>query len=508
MLKTLIKKEMIETVYDLRFVIASLLFIILIPLSMFVNRIDYEQRLSAYQQESQIWRARHGTPKWGSKDVEGHGFRAPPVLSVFVLGLDPYLPDKVVTDFSSVFRTVKESNTDRALAVLLGQIDFRFCMVYVVSLMALVFTFNTVSGERERGTLRLLIASSVPRGTLLFCKWLSKTLVLIVPFLVAVCIALLVLNASPQIDLNTPQLVYSIAVILGISLLLIICMTALGVCLSTYATGSLQSITLLLTAWVILVLGIPKVTPMIANIIHRPESRRVIGMRKTILTEDLMAEFYDRREKEVVRLSNQKKKELDAWAKQERAKIQSYLATPKGQEDNQALQRELKERQLELRFQHSPWVIAMNNDLWRQYRHRIPLELEKIEAQYQNQLQATHTLTMVLSRLSCLSCYIYTIADLAGTGIHEPRNYMDNAKRYQEQISQLIYNNIIVNKRSLSWEKGYNPSQAPTFPDMQYARPNLRTIIQRQIWDVSLLVFYSVLFYSLAFFRILKYDVR
>jgi len=196
MLKTLIKKEMIETVYDLRFVIASLLFITLIPLSMYVSRIDYEQRLSAYQQESQIWRAHHGTPEWDSK---GHGFRAPPVLSVFVLGLDPYLPDEVVTDFSGVFQTVKEPNTDGALAVLLGQIDFRFCMVYVVSLMALVFTFNTISGERERGTLRLLIACSVPRGTLLFCKWLSKTLVLIIPFLVAVCIALLVLNASPQI---------------------------------------------------------------------------------------------------------------------------------------------------------------------------------------------------------------------------------------------------------------------------------------------------------------------
>lgn len=480
---------MIETVYDLRFVIASLLFIILIPLSMFVNRIDYEQRLSAYQQESQIWRAHHGTPKWGSKDVEGHGFRAPPVLSVFVLGLDPYLPDKVVTDFSGVFRTVKESNTDGALAVLLGQIDFRFCMVYVVSLMALVFTFNTVSGERERGTLRLLIACSVPRGTLLFCKWLSKTLVLIVPFLVAVCIALLVLIASPQIDLNTPQLVYAIAMILGISLLLIICMTILGVCLSTYATGSSQSITLLLTTWVLLVLGIPKVTPMIANIIHRPECRRVISMRKTALTEDLMAGFYDRREKETASLYGVGSDEIRKW----RSGLVPQGMQKLTPEARQALFNEVND--------HS-------EQLWRQYRHRIPIELEKIEAQYQNQLQATHTLTMVLSRLSCLSCYIYTIADLAGTGIHEPRNYMDNAKRYQDQISQLLYNNIIMRQTGYGWEKGFNPSHVPPFPDMQYARPNLKTIIQRRIWDVLLLVFYSVLFYSLAFFRLLKYDVR
>jgi len=489
MLKTLIKKEMIEMVYDLRFVIASLLFITLIPLSMYVSRIDYEQRLSAYQQESQIWRARHGTPEWGSEDVEGHGFRAPPVLSVFVLGLDPYLPDMVVTDFSGVFRTVKESNTDGALAVLLGQIDFRFCMVYVVSLMALVFTFNTVSGERERGTLRLLIACSVPRGTLLFGKWLSKTLVLIVPFLVAVCIALLVLDASPQIDLNTPQLVYFIAMILGISLLLIICMTILGVCLSTYATGSSQSITLLLTTWVILVLGIPKVTPMIANIINRPECRRVISMRKTALTEDLIAEFYDRREKEIASLYGVRPDEIET-RRNGLMVIGKHKLTP---EAFQALMNEVHD--------HS-------EQLWRQYRHRIPIELEKIEAQYQNQLQATHTLTMVLSRLSCLSCYIYTIADLAGTGIHEPRNYMDNAKRYQEQISQLLYNNIIIAGNRSYWEKGFNPSHVPTFPDMQYARPNLKTIISRRIWDVLLLVFYSVLFYSLAFFRLLKYDVR
>ena len=486
MLKTLIKKEMMETVYDLRFVIASLLFITLIPLSMYVSRIDYEQRLSAYQQESQIWRARHGTPKWGSKDVEGHGFRAPPVLSMFVLGLDTYLPDKVVTDFSGVFRTVKESNTDGALAVLLGQIDFRFCMVYVVSLMALVFTFNTVSGERERGTLRLLIASSVPRGTLLFCKWLSKTLVLIVPFLVAVCIALLVLIASPQIDLNTPQLVYAIAMILGISLLLIICMTILGVCLSTYATGSLQSITLLLTTWVLLVLGIPKVTPMIANIIHRPECRRVISMQKSALTEDLKAEFYDRREKEIVSLYGIGPDDIKKW----RQGLVPRGLTP---EASQALMDKVQDHSVQL---------------WRQYRRRIPIELEKIEAQYQNQLQATHTLTMVLSRLSCLSCYIYTIADLAGTGIHEPRNYMDNAKRYQEQISQLLYNNIIMRQTGYGWEKGFHPSHVPPFPDMQYARPNLKTIISRRLWDVLLLVFYSVLFYSLAFFRLLKYDVR
>jgi hypothetical protein len=212
-------------------------------------------------------------------------------------------------------------------------------------------------------------------------------------------------------------------------------------------------------------------------------------MRKTALTVDLLAEFYDRREKEIASLYGVRPDEIET-RRNGLMVIGKHKLTP---EAFQALMNEVHD--------HS-------EQLWRQYRHRIPIELEKIEAQYQNQLQATHTLTMVLSRLSCLSCYIYTIADLAGTGIHEPRNYMDNAKRYQDQISQLLYNNIIIAGNRSYWEKGFNPSHVPTFPDMQYARPNLKTIISRRLWDVLLLVFYSVLFYSLAFFRLLKYDVR
>ena len=47
----------------------------------------------------------------------------------------------------------------------ISQVDWAFIIGYVLSLIALLFTFDAISGERERGTLRLMLANSIPRHT-------------------------------------------------------------------------------------------------------------------------------------------------------------------------------------------------------------------------------------------------------------------------------------------------------------------------------------------------------
>jgi len=75
MLAALIIKEIVTAVLDLRFVIASLLFLVLIPLGMYASLKDYEQRLANYQQEHQMYRQKYGEEV--SSNVEVQGFRPP-----------------------------------------------------------------------------------------------------------------------------------------------------------------------------------------------------------------------------------------------------------------------------------------------------------------------------------------------------------------------------------------------------------------------------------------------
>src|SRR3972149_2335270 len=168
MLGILIRKEIAETVFDLRFVVAALLFVVLIPLGMYVNCKDYERRLASFSTEHAAYRDKYA--KGVSADTEAQGFRPPSVLSIFASGVDSVMPDRVVTSPSGLFRSVEDPSHEGPHSHLFGKADFLFNVAFVVSLAALIFTFSSVSGEKEAGTLRLMIAHSVPRGQVLLGK--------------------------------------------------------------------------------------------------------------------------------------------------------------------------------------------------------------------------------------------------------------------------------------------------------------------------------------------------
>ena len=62
------------------------------------------------------------------------------------------------------------------------KIDWAFVIGYVLSLIALLFTFDSVAGEREHGTLRLMLANPIPRHTVLIGKFLGAFISVNIPF--------------------------------------------------------------------------------------------------------------------------------------------------------------------------------------------------------------------------------------------------------------------------------------------------------------------------------------
>ena len=77
-------------------------------------------------------------------------------------------------------------------------------MIYIVrivlSLVAVLLTYDAISGEREQGTLKLILSNGVPRSTILLSKCIGGYVTLILPFLVPVLIALLILTMSESIS--------------------------------------------------------------------------------------------------------------------------------------------------------------------------------------------------------------------------------------------------------------------------------------------------------------------
>ena len=71
------------------------------------------------------------------------------------------------------------------------RIDLVFIFQFVLSLLALLFAYDTIAGEREAGTLRLTMSHPIRRGSILGAKYLGAMICLILPLIISFAIALI-----------------------------------------------------------------------------------------------------------------------------------------------------------------------------------------------------------------------------------------------------------------------------------------------------------------------------
>jgi len=507
MFRTLISKEIAETVLGLRFTIAMLLCVVLIPLGMYVSRKDYEHRLAGYQREVQTYRQRYGTPTGAISYAEAQGFRPPSVLSIFASGLDPFMPDKVFTLQSGLFRTVKEAGIGNPQSLLFGKADFLFNVMFIISLAALIFTFNSISGEREKGTLRLMIANSIPRSRILLSKIVGRYIVLLVPFMISVFIALLILDASPVVSIGSPEVWPALLVILMVTDLFIFSMVSLGICISTFTSHSMGSIVLLFFVWAMFIIGVPRMSPMIAEIIYPVESGSVFSFRKRLVRDDIEKQF-----EQVKKETIDSKRYAELEPLQEATRLKSIEIAEReraeGKEPSfkavEELNRKYNERRREIEAKYEP----QTQHLFEECQRRIASELNRIEQDYRNCRNIQFSIAMNLARISPVSCYAFVVSGLSGTGIAEPDNFVSNAQRFQDQIKQILYDKVYQRFGKFIKAKEFDISNPPSFPDMKYCYLNLMEALQMHWPDILLLCLFNVLFCTLALMKFNRYDVR
>ena len=482
MLWILIKKEILETVLDLRFVVASLLCLVFFPLGMYVNRVDYEQRLSTYHREHQSYRDRYSDKM--ARDVEVQGFRPPAVMSVFVAGLDAFVPDRVTTSRSGVFSATKETGTTNPLSLLFGKADFLFNVVFLVSLAALIFTFNAITGEKEKGTLCLQVANSVPRGLILLAKIVGSYVALMIPLMLSVGVALLLLNASSSVSLGHSELFWPVLALMGVTLLFVLCMVTLGVCLSTYSRHSSAVVVRLFLVWVIVVLILPGASSMAAEVFLSVESEHVVRQKKRHLAESLNEEI-DAERKSIVQASYQRKGL--------RLAEHGHFVIPEvrpGEDPEMAQERSRRDGRQALE-EATGEILALAP----RQQERLATQLRQFEEDHRNRRNAQSGLALMFSRVSPVSCYAHIAAGICQTGISEPENFIHNAQRFQRQAEQAVYGNYVRWGQLIrGYKEGFDRKNPPPLPDMTYSYPPLLQVLTDAWPDLLMLCLFPLLF--------------
>ena len=262
MLITLIQKEMMHHVLSVRFVALLVMCLLLIPLILSINHSNYRQRQVNYQETTKL--ADDDATTLNSMALEppqptveiSKLFLKPAPLSVFVNGMEEALPSYLGMTRNGITLGTP-SLVSAPFSYILGQLDFLFVISNVFSLLALLFTFDAVAGEKEAGTIRITLANALPRDIFLWSKLIGGYLVFVAPFLMSLLVGLLVLVWQGY-PLGEPKIFSRVLSLTFVSLLYIAVFFSIGITISTHLDTAKTALIVVFTAWVFVVMIVPR----------------------------------------------------------------------------------------------------------------------------------------------------------------------------------------------------------------------------------------------------------
>ncbi|MDE0297365.1 MAG: ABC transporter permease subunit [Candidatus Poribacteria bacterium] len=304
------KRELYDNLNSLRFALATALLLALMLTNAVVHLREHPGRIQEYRTSAtDYWNAL--TPRTDLYELaqKGPGFlyKKPSPLRFCAEGGEAFLSNRVdagyvywgMDDLKGFWSVAYPSSTPNLTNVRpdVTKIDWGFIVGYVLSLIVLLFTFDSISGERERGTLRLMLANPMPRHIVLIGKFLGALMSILVPFTFAVLINLFVISVSGDVQLDA-EAWGRLSIIFIVAVLYTGLFIALGLLVSSRVRQSAVSLVILLLTWVTFVVFMPNTLASIATgFSPAPMTSDEFMERKNQLHNNRWRETYSMRDK-------------------------------------------------------------------------------------------------------------------------------------------------------------------------------------------------------------------
>jgi ABC-type transport system involved in multi-copper enzyme maturation permease subunit len=276
---TVARKEIVSNLLSYKFFVVLLLIFLLVATSLFIMHRNYKQRMADYQ----VIRPKPGDPI---------ALVAPNPLSIFAKGLEDAMTRSF--EISTIGIEVRAGQASgNVIYSFFPAPDFLYVVRVVLSLVALLFGFDQISRERELGTLKLLLGSSVSRAKVLLGKWVGNFLSLSAPFLLVTLLGAAVLSLDPEVRFSSGQL-GRLAIILALSLLYLGFFLSLGMLVSALTRRAATSVVILLFLWSLFVLVIPNLGTLAARqFVSVPSVRALSEKRQQTWTREAVLGIKD-----------------------------------------------------------------------------------------------------------------------------------------------------------------------------------------------------------------------
>jgi len=265
MIWTLVRKELLTNLRTLRLVVALVFSVLLCTLTTLMGSLDFSTNSDTYREVvSQYEESLRETTVYGR--LEPSVIVPPQPLHVLSRGTWEARGVRYnvqVWEYDVGVEAVGERFADDLMQVLV-RADFTTVVALLLTFLAVVLGFDGICGERERGTLRLLLANSVSRGQLAVAKLIGGVLSLWAPLGVAFVVSILLLLSNPDIALVGDDWI-RLGLIFLLSCLVLGEVFALCLMVSSLTRSSATSLIICLFGWLVLGVGYANCLPALAR---------------------------------------------------------------------------------------------------------------------------------------------------------------------------------------------------------------------------------------------------
>ena len=283
MIREIIRKELLINLLSLRFAAGLVVSILMMGLVGYVLVEDFVSRQQTYISDVQ----RHNKELEQTKVysmVEVQVDIPPSPLFVFSRGIrdlptsiavSPYHIPSLIDEGRGLVSIYLGGTSNRPYNPLLrvfASIDLSFVISMILSLFAIVLVFDSFSGEREQGTLKLLLSTSAGRVHLLIGKFFGALVSLAIPLTIGFLEVMVLWSVSSRLSLEASSW-FGLGLLYLFSLLFLSSFLALALLVSLYARESSSCLMWLLLMWVLVAIVIPQGGEYLSEYLRPQETR-------------------------------------------------------------------------------------------------------------------------------------------------------------------------------------------------------------------------------------------
>ncbi len=249
-------KELFNNITTSRFVTGFLLCMLLIPFSIVISIDEYKSKVSVFEIEKKAADEENRVRAYSA--YRPVIVKKPTPLSIFARGISYNVGDRIKVLFGDkpMMTEGKSLSRDNPFLNRFFTFDFVSVLILIMSLMAFLFTYDICTGEREAGTLKVMLSNPVSRSVILTGKLLGTFLTLLPMLVFSFGLCLLVLFLYPSISFSASEWI-RISLIFFFSMIFLLFFMVLGLFVSSKVMNSGTSIIICLLLWVSILFIIP-----------------------------------------------------------------------------------------------------------------------------------------------------------------------------------------------------------------------------------------------------------